>query len=278
MNQPCSRFNGGIPQSVRAFTLVELLVVIAIVAVLIAMFLPALGKAREQARRVVCATQLRGLGTAMLVYEQDYLSLPSGIWNHSARLNYPGNQTLRDSYSVAEKSTICPSAGIFRNTVARWNAPVASGGGRMTYTYYGGWGSLAASGTMVMAGSIETGWASGAFRSISQGYGPIYSTLKPGIAKAVPHAQQFLMGDLTTDGPTSHGDVPEMPNHGVTPGAETAEGLNVFFADSHAEWHTLVRGVSWAFWVSNLPATAGSFPNTFWTPKTGIPSGATLLP
>jgi prepilin-type N-terminal cleavage/methylation domain-containing protein/prepilin-type processing-associated H-X9-DG protein len=54
--------------SERAFTLVELLVVIGIIAVLIAILLPALTRARESANRTACLANLRSLGQAMTLY------------------------------------------------------------------------------------------------------------------------------------------------------------------------------------------------------------------
>ncbi len=56
----------------RGFTLIELLVVIAIVSILAAILFPVFGRARENARRSSCSSNLRQLGLAFMQYAQDY--------------------------------------------------------------------------------------------------------------------------------------------------------------------------------------------------------------
>jgi prepilin-type N-terminal cleavage/methylation domain-containing protein/prepilin-type processing-associated H-X9-DG protein len=56
----------------RGFTLIELLVVVAIIALLIAILLPSLGRAKANAVRVKCAAVLRDWGTVVNIYAQDY--------------------------------------------------------------------------------------------------------------------------------------------------------------------------------------------------------------
>ena len=65
----------------QAFTLIELLVVIAIIAILAAILFPVFAQAREKARQTSCLSNLKQIGTALLMYVQDYdETLPLGSY------------------------------------------------------------------------------------------------------------------------------------------------------------------------------------------------------
>ena len=69
--------SAGTAQPRRAFTLVELLVVLGIIAILIALLLPTVSRARDQAARTHCLNNIRQIGLGISVYAHDYNELPA---------------------------------------------------------------------------------------------------------------------------------------------------------------------------------------------------------
>jgi prepilin-type N-terminal cleavage/methylation domain-containing protein/prepilin-type processing-associated H-X9-DG protein len=98
----------------RAFTLIELLVVIAIIAILAAILFPVFARARESARRTTCNSNLKQIGTAIMMYAQDYdETYPFGQnWHGTSQAvdsNYlQGNRVKINTYVKTEAVWHCP--------------------------------------------------------------------------------------------------------------------------------------------------------------------------
>lgn len=74
----------------RGFTLIELLVVIAIIAILAAILFPVFGRARENARRSSCQSNLKQIGLGIAQYTQDYDEMLPGATDGSGGVNQSG--------------------------------------------------------------------------------------------------------------------------------------------------------------------------------------------
>src|SRR5688572_22313608 len=94
-----------------AFTLIELLVVIAIIAILAGLLLPALASAKVKSGQARCASNVRQIGLAMLMYADDFHGHSPGTMHDNVSTNISWINALKPYTAKVDPIRLCPADG-----------------------------------------------------------------------------------------------------------------------------------------------------------------------
>jgi prepilin-type N-terminal cleavage/methylation domain-containing protein/prepilin-type processing-associated H-X9-DG protein len=204
------------------FTLIELLVVVGIIAVLISLLLPALGQAREQAKRTVCLSNLKQGGHALLMYANE---------NRGFLPAFPGQTywlwdlpfDTRDAmveHGMTRDTFYCP-AGDLQNDDGLWNFS----------------GGYAVTGYFWLMQRLDPYPGPGLFNGAA--YQPLILPQGQSASEIEIATDATISTDGNFAGTFGGWALPHRSNHMRAQEAKTAAGGNILFLDGHALWRDL---------------------------------------
>jgi prepilin-type N-terminal cleavage/methylation domain-containing protein/prepilin-type processing-associated H-X9-DG protein len=228
----------------RAFTLIELLVVIAIIAILAAILFPVFARARENARRSSCLSNLKQIGLGIAMYTQDYDEKLVSYAYPPPVQGDPGNYGWQVALMPYVKSTqlfVCPSATKISTYASTSCDPtfvsttgLGAGSYGYNYTYLGNYIRNASTGNLNVLNDVSLAAVSKPAETVMvneitglNGLGPTYP----------PSLWTNTTPSNISACDTSSGIyIPGTKSLGDQNGRWHFDGTNVVFVDGHAKW------------------------------------------